>query len=619
MSLLLRTVRNLLSVLPHDAKRFILTFAGLFSALSLLDVAALGLLALLLTPLMTGAAFTIPVIGMSVGGSGTVWLLLVVCVLIISKDLLAIAIQRASTRRFAGFEQDLGAQLLDSFFYAPWAERLRRHSTDLVRSTDVGVASTVSGVLIPFTQLAGEVCTFVAVMAVLFVARPVMAAITVLYFGVVALVMYLWVLRRAVAAGKDNRTYSVRSVRLVSEMVHSLKEITLRDKAAELERVVLEERRKASQARADQSFLGAVPRYMLEIALIGGLAIAAGIGFAQGGQGEALSSLALFGVCGFRIVPSITRFQTIMGQTGSNIPYAERVLAEIEAGRVNRAQHAEMVAGTELPDDARALVLDDVSFTYVGSDNPAVEHVSLTLPFGSSLALVGASGSGKSTLVDMILGLLTPSAGQLRVDDVPLTEVLHSWRSRVGYVPQEVSLFDSTVAHNVALSWDTDSIDVERVRRALRRAQLLDVIEDREGGIWASVGEGGMKLSGGQRQRLGIARALYSEPLVLIMDEATSALDTATEAAVTEAVAELSGEVTVIVVAHRLATIRHSDQVCFMRDAHLVASGTFDQVVAAAPDFAQQAALAGLLDDDDESTARGVLAAASRTDQKESA
>ncbi len=599
MSLLLRTVRNLLGVLPDGASRFILTFAGLFSALSLLDVAALGLLALLLTPIMTGASFTLPVIGLTVGGAGTAWLLLVVCLLIISKDLLAIVIQRASTRRFAGFEQDLGAQLLDSFFYAPWSERLKRHSTDLVRSTDVGVASTVSGVLIPFTQLAGEVCTFLAVMAVLFVARPLMALVTVVYFLVVAVVMYVWVLRRAVAAGKDNRNYSVRSVRLVSEMVHSLKEITLRDKAAELERVVLAERRKASQARADQSFLGAVPRYMLEIALIGGLAIAAGIGYAQGGQSDALSSLALFGVCGFRIVPSITRFQTIMGQTGANIPYAERVLAEIESGRVNREQHAEMVAGADLPDGARALVLDRVTYSYAGSDEPAVQDVSLTLPFGTSLALVGASGSGKSTLVDVVLGLLEPSSGELRIDDVPLTQVLRSWRQRVGYVPQEVSLFDSTVAHNVALSWDTDTIDPERVRRALRRAQLLEVIEEREGGIWASVGEGGMKLSGGQRQRLGIARALYSEPLVLIMDEATSALDTATEAAVTEAVAELSGEVTVIVVAHRLATIRHSDQVCFMREAHLEASGTFDEVVAAAPDFAQQAALAGLLGDDD--------------------
>ncbi|WP_126383322.1 ABC transporter ATP-binding protein [Actinomyces howellii] len=599
MSLLLRTVRSLLRVLPDGSSRFILTFAGLFSALSLLDVAALGLLALLMTPLMTGASITVPVLGARIdAGGGMTALLAVVCLLIISKDLLAIFIQRVSTRRFADFEQNLGAQLLDSFFYAPWSERLRRHSTDLVRSTDVGVASTVSGVLIPFTQLAGEVCTFIAVMAVLIVARPLMAVVTVLYFVLVAAVMYLWVLRRAVAAGRDNRTYSVKAVRLVSEMVHSLKEITLRDKAAELEAVVLAERRRASVARADQSFLGAVPRYMLEIALVGGLVLAGGIGYAQGGMNEALSSLALFGVCGFRVVPSITRFQTIMGQTGANIPHAERVLAEIEDGRVNRAQHAEVAAGEDLPDDACALVLDEVSFTYPGAERPAVDSVSLALPFGTSLALVGASGSGKSTLVDLILGLLEPTSGQLRIDGTDLRQVLRSWRSRVGYVPQEVSLFDSTVAHNVALSWDTSTIDVERVRRALRRAQLLDIIEERPEGIWEPVGESGMKLSGGQRQRLGIARALYAEPLVLIMDEATSALDTATEAAVTRAVTELSGEVTVIVVAHRLATIRHSDQVCFMREARLEAAGTFDEVVAAAPDFAQQAALAGLLDGD---------------------
>lgn len=597
VGLLLRTVRSLLRVLPDGSSRFVLAFAGLFAALSLLDIAALGLLALLMTPLMTGASITVPVLGTTISaGASMTGLLTVVCVLIISKDVLAIIIQRVSTRRFAAFEQDLGAQLLDSFFYAPWSERLRRHSTDLVRSTDVGVASTVSGVLIPFTQLAGEVCTFAAVMAVLFVARPLMALVTVLYFLLVAAVMYLWVLRRAVAAGKDNRTYSVRAVRLVAEMVHSLKEITLRDKAAELEAVVLAERRRASMARADQSFLGAVPRYLLEIALVGGLALAGGIGYSRGGMQEALSSLALFGVCGFRVVPSITRFQTIMGQTGANIPYAERVLAEIEDGRVNRAQHAEIAGGADLPDDSRALHLDAVSYTYPGTDKPAVANVTLDLPFGTSLALVGASGSGKSTLVDIILGLLEPTSGRLRIDHTDLSRVLRSWRSRVGYVPQEVSLFDSTVAHNVALSWTRESIDVERVRRALRRAQLLDIIEERPGGIWAPVGEGGMKLSGGQRQRLGIARALYSEPLVLIMDEATSALDTATEAAVTEAVAELSGEVTVIVVAHRLATIRHSNQVCFMRDARLVVAGTFDEVVAAAPDFAQQAALAGLLD-----------------------
>jgi ATP-binding cassette, subfamily B, bacterial PglK len=175
-----------------------------------------------------------------------------------------------------------------------------------------------------------------------------------------------------------------------------------------------------------------------------------------------------------------------------------------------------------------------------------------------------------------------------------LRSVLKSWRRRIGYVPQEVSLFDASVAQNVALAWDPDKVDRERVRTALARAQLLETLNAREGGIDALVGERGLALSGGQRQRLGIARALYDNPRVLVMDEATSALDTATEAAVTTAIGQLHGDVTVITVAHRLSTIRHADVVFFMRDGAVAAFGTFDEVVAEVPDFARQAALAGL-------------------------
>ncbi|UYG15685.1 ATP-binding cassette domain-containing protein [Brachybacterium huguangmaarense] len=595
---LLTIIRRLLAVLPPGSSRFILVFAAILGSLAFLDIAALGLLALLLGPMLSGSSVHVPLVGWTLSTPGQfAGALVAVCALIIAKDVAAICVQRASTRRFARFEQALGAQLLDAFFYAPWTDRLKRNSTDLVRSTDVGVASTVTGVLVPFTQLMGEVSTFVAVLVVLVVAQPMVALVAGVYFALVVVLLYRWVLRRAVAAGRDNRTYSTRSVRLVAEMVQSLKEITLRDKAQEVEDVVLSVRRRASQSRADQTFLGSVPRYVLEIALVGGLAIAAGIGYAQNGMPGALTSLALFGVAGFRLVPSLTRFQTIMGQTGANMPYAERVLEEIRTGRAHRAAHTETLSGTELAGETHELVLDGVSFTYPGSEAAAVRDISLTLPFGSTLALVGESGSGKSTLVDIMLGLLTPSSGTLYVDGVPLPQCIRAWRRRVGYVPQQVALFDSSVAHNVALTWEDANIDEERVRDALRRAQLLDVIESRPDGIWGTVGEGGMALSGGQRQRLGIARALYDSPSVLFMDEATSALDTSTEAAVTDAVKELAGQVTVVVVAHRLATIRHSDQVCFLRDAELVAHGTFDEVVEQAPDFARQAALAGLLDE----------------------
>ena len=594
MLALWRTVRQLMTVLPAGTRRFIATFAVLQSLLAVLDVAALGLLAVVLAPMLTGQALTLPVVGITLGEPQDFGIvLLIVGSLIVLKSVLAISLQWWATRRFARFEQVLGAKLLEATFKAPWTERLSRNSTDIIRSTDVGVGSTVAGVLIPFCQLAGEVFTFVAVLSVLLVAQPVLATATIVYFGIVAFLLYRVVLRRAVRAGQDNRKFSGRAMRLVSEMVHSLKEVTLRDKSQEVADTVLKVRRRASMARANQNFLGVIPRYVLEAGLVGGLIIGGFIGYLQNGVTGAVTAIALFGVSGFRLVPSLTRFQTIMGQTGANMPFAEQVLEEIERGK--EYVDAELTGGNEpLPEGARTLRLESVTFTYPGAATPAVRDVSLTLPFGHTLALVGASGSGKSTLVDLILGLLQPDSGEILVQDRPLRDVLKAWRSRVGYVPQEVTLFDATVARNVALAWDDANIDEDQVRRALARAQLLDVVESRPDGIHGKVGERGLQLSGGQRQRLGVARALYTDPLVLVMDEATSALDTSTEAAVTSAIRELSGEVSVIVVAHRLATIRHSEQVCFMRDGELLASGTFEEVVAAQPDFAAQAALAGL-------------------------
>ena len=594
MLALWRTVRQLMTVLPAGTRRFIATFAVLQSLLAVLDVAALGLLAIVLAPMLTGQALTLPVVGITLGEPQDFGIvLLIVGSLIVLKSVLAISLQWWATRRFARFEQVLGAKLLEATFKAPWTERLSRNSTDIIRSTDVGVGSTVAGVLIPFCQLAGEVFTFVAVLSVLLVAQPVLATATIVYFGIVAFLLYRVVLRRAVRAGQDNRKFSGRAMRLVSEMVHSLKEVTLRDKSQEVADTVLKVRRRASMARANQNFLGVIPRYVLEAGLVGGLIIGGFIGYLQNGVTGAVTAIALFGVAGFRLVPSLTRFQTIMGQTGANMPFAEQVLEEIERGK--EYVDAELTGGNEpLPEGARTLRLESVTFTYPGAATPAVRDVSLTLPFGHTLALVGASGSGKSTLVDLILGLLQPDSGEILVQDRPLRDVLKAWRSRVGYVPQEVTLFDASVARNVALAWDDANVDEEQVRRALDRAQLLDVVESRPDGIHGKVGERGLQLSGGQRQRLGVARALYTDPLVLVMDEATSALDTSTEAAVTSAIRELSGEVSVIVVAHRLATIRHSEQVCFMRDGELLASGTFEEVVAAQPDFAAQAALAGL-------------------------
>jgi ABC-type multidrug transport system fused ATPase/permease subunit len=224
--------------------------------------------------------------------------------------------------------------------------------------------------------------------------------------------------------------------------------------------------------------------------------------------------------------------------------------------------------------------------------------MSVDIPLGSSLGIVGPSGAGKSTLIDLLLGLSVPSSGEIRIDGHPLNAVLRQWRGRVGYVPQRVALFDGTIAQNVALTWN-DEIDRERVVRALERAQLGSLVASRAGGIDERIGERGVSLSGGQQQRLGIARALYTDPLVLVLDEATSSLDTKTEDEVTKSIKALQGEVTLISVAHRLSTIKDYDRVCYVDEGVIVSQGTFYEVAASLPSFAEQVLLAGLARDGD--------------------
>jgi ATP-binding cassette subfamily C protein len=361
---------------------------------------------------------------------------------------------------------------------------------------------------------------------------------------------------------------------------------------------VKDNRSHATRARANSQFLAQVPRHVLDVALIGGIVVVGAAGFLTDGTVDgAMASIALFGLAGFRLAPSLVRFQSVLQQLNVSGPHARAVLDEVRLS--NQYMAAAAIGDTaELPRAPRALQLRDVSFRYTPGAADAVRGVTLDIPIGSQVAFVGSSGAGKSTMIDLLLGLIEPTAGEISIDGVRLGSALNAWRSQISYVPQEVSLFDATVGQNVALSWRSD-FDRDRVQQALRRAQILPLIESRAGGIDSRIGERGLSLSGGQRQRMGIARALYTEPLVLVMDEATSALDTATEAAVTGAIEELRGSVTTITVAHRLSTIRNADIVFFMRDGEVVASGTFEEVVAAEPDFALQAALAGLIDPDD--------------------
>lgn len=563
------------------------------AVLALFDAFAMGLLALVLTPMISGSSWKVPLIGIEISGGGLFVVIGVVCLIIVLKGVFAVALQWWATRRLAKVELGMGDRLFAAYLAAPWVERLRRNSSDLVRIADVGIANTIAGFLMPAISVVGEVLTFVVVVTVLAVAQPLTAVVAVVYLGLIGGVLYLFVSRRSVIAGRVNRDYSFRVAQLLTEMVGALKEVTLRNKTGEVADVVHANRIHTSRARANIQFLSIVPRYVLESALIGGFAVVGATAFWAGGLQQAMFSVAMFALAGFRMVPSIQRFQAIVSQTSVSAPHANIVVADIKSveRHADEVKHAR--SGEKLAIAAAGLDLKDVSFRYSPEADYALRNVNLSIPFGSTVAFVGSSGAGKSTLVDLILGLVEPTSGMASIGGAPLSALAADWRARVGYVPQEVSLFDASVAQNVALTW-TDDFDRERVRDSLARAQMLDVIEQRDGGVDRRLGERGLSLSGGQRQRLGIARALYAEPLVLVMDEATSALDSTTEAAISRSIQELHGKVTVVLVAHRLSTIRHADQIFFLADGEVRASGTFDELLESVPDFAHQAALAGL-------------------------
>ena len=594
MKLIWNTVSGLLPYLPREARRFLILYSVVTAVLALVDVGALGLLAAVLAAMVaSGASLSLPVVG-TIQGSDFPWLLAGLALLVVTKSAGNIALQWLATRRFASYELSIGDHLFDAYIQAPWVDRLKRTTAELVRLADVGIANAIGGFLVPVLNLPTLVVTSVALIVLIVIAQPMTALVTLIYLGLIALVLYLWVSRKAVQAGRVNRDSSMRVAKLMTEMVGALKEIALRGKFREVGDVVHLERIATTRARANLSFLSAVPKFVIDSALVGGFAVIGGVSLivAHGDMSKAVEAIALFGVAGFRLVPAITGFQSIVTQTSSSAPHVRAVIADIEMSKTY-IEHAERIGGQALPPRPKRLTLDNVAFTYPGADRPALSDVTLDVPMGSSVALVGVSGSGKSTLVDIMLGLLTPSEGDVSVDRQRLEDVLRAWRDRVGYVPQEVALFDGTIAQNVALTWSQE-IDVMRVERALRQAQLWDFVNSRPGGLSGRIGERGIALSGGQRQRLGIARALYSDPLVLVMDEATSALDTQTEAAVTTAISGLHGEVTVITVAHRLATIRHADLVCLMADGRITARGNFEQLVRENPTFAEQARLAGL-------------------------
>ncbi len=475
----------------------------------------------------------------------------------------------------------IGVRLLDTYLRRPYAFYLNRHTGDLAKGLLSEVNQLASQVFAPLSQVIAQSISLVALLTLLIVVDPVVALIMASVLGGSYALIYLTIRRYLGRVGLDRVKANRARFQVVAEALGGIKPVKLLGR----ETTYVDRFSAASRRMADyqsmNTTLATAPKFLIEAIAFGGiilltLGLMAHYGGHQAGAlGKVLPLLGLYAFVGYRMLPAV---QAIYGAV-TQMRFGAAALAGIHADFEGRDELALLPRepATALP--ARELVeLRDVTFSYDSDKAAGIKGIDLTIPIGSTLGIVGSTGAGKTTLVDVLLGLLQPQSGEIRVDGVAVTpDNMRGWQADLGYVPQDIFLVDASVSENIALGLPLDRIDQDRVRECARMAQILDFIEgELPQGFKTSVGERGVRLSGGQRQRIGIARALYNDPAIIIFDEATSALDNLTEQEVMRAVAALSGQKTVIMIAHRMSTVRNCDRIAVLQKGRLTAVGDYD-------------------------------------------
>ena len=464
---------------------------------------------------------------------------------------------------------ELSHRLFAAYMRQPYTFHLQRNSAELNRnvSSEVSLfASSIASAMVILTEL----LVVLGIVALLLTVQPAGALMVLLVLGAAGWAYHVVVRGRLLRWGQARQVHERLRIQHLLQAFSAVKDVKVLGRETEFLTQFQQHNTGSSVVNRQQVALQQYPRLWLELIAVIGLATVVLVMIAQGDAPSTIvPTLGVFAAAAFRLLPSANR---VLGSV-QNVRYAFPVVEVLtEEFRVLVPADAPK-RGPRLPFTSR-LSLDHVSFRYAGAHVAALSDVNLQVPRGSTVGLIGTTGAGKSTLVDIILGLLTPSEGVVRVDGEDIQPHLRGWQDQVGYVPQTIYLTDDTLARNVAFGLPYDQIDEAAVWRALAAAQMADFVRDLPAGMNTEVGERGVRLSGGQRQRIGIARALYHDPAVLMLDEATSSLDTRTEREVMRSISALHGEKTIIIVAHRLSTVEHCDYLYRLERGRIVEEGS---------------------------------------------
>lgn len=496
--------------------------------------------------------------------------------------------------RYSQMQQyHLSRRLMADYLHRPYVFFLSRNSSDLAKTVLQETDRAISGTLLPAMRLIGFVLLALTMSAFLIAVQPWLALSIVVVLGSAYGVIYLgarvWLNR----IGQDRLVANRERFTAAAEAFAGAKEIRLLGREDDYLERYRQPSQRLARHQATASLLQDLPQYVIEAIAFGGiLVLALWLMRDEYGIAHALPVIGLYGLAGKQLIPAFQKIYGMVSAIRFNMPAVEEILNDLStAARAGQPQvRMETVGLPLLPQ--RDIAIVDLGYRYPGNERWALRHVDLIIPARTTIGFVGASGAGKSTLIDLLLGLLEPEEGAILIDGTPLTaDNVRRWQAALGYVPQHIFLADQHIAANIALGVPEREIDLAAVERAARLANLHEFIMDElPQGYRTLIGERGVRLSGGQRQRIGIARALYRNPAVLLFDEATSALDNPTEQAVMEAIHNLAGEKTILLVAHRLTTVKPCQRIHVLDQGQLVASGSWDELITHSAHFRTLAA-----------------------------
>jgi ABC-type multidrug transport system fused ATPase/permease subunit len=458
-----------------------------------------------------------------------------------------------------------------------------------------GVGAITLGVLGTAVALISDTSLLLIMFLGLFLVDPTIAISTLIVFGGIGYLLYRLMNVRAKFLGLQQSELVIESNVRVLEVLGSYRESVVRNRRQYYAKNIGQQQMILANNSAEIAFMPNVGKYVIEITVVLGSLLISAIQFALQDAAQAVGVLSVFLAASTRIAPAVLRVQQGALHIRGSLAAGNSTLELIDQiGMQDDMTYAGDQLDLQHSGFFGDIKLSNVQLTYPGEALPAITEINFEIANGESVALVGPSGAGKTTLVDVILGVLTPDFGSVSISGVEPLKAFGKWQGAVSYVPQDVLISYGTVRENVSLGFPIDLAEDEIVWRALELAQLAEFVKELPMGLDTHVGDSGTKLSGGQRQRLGIARAMFTNPKLLVLDEATSALDGQTEADISMAIQGLKGSVTVIMIAHRLSTVRNADQVVYMEKGKIVARGTFEEVRTEVPDFDSQAKLMGL-------------------------